>query len=118
MNHYCGYVGVKDNSILPKSYQATTFEELEDNPAMECLDDYIRVHGGITYDGVISKETPIIPLTDIPEDWYTYHIYGFDLNHINDEENGISTNFDYAKEQALSMKKQMEELIQHLKNGK
>lgn len=117
MNHYCGYVGVKDNSMLPKSYQATTFEELESNPAMEHLDDYIRVHGGITFNGVFPQETSIIPLTDIPEDWHTYHIYGFDLNHYDDNETGISTNFDYAKNEALSMKQQMEELIQSLKNG-
>ena len=118
MNHYCGYVGVKDSSMLPRSFDASTFEDIENDPEYDYLDNSIQIHGGITFDGVFPQETPIIPLTDIPEDWYTYHIYGFDLNHINDEENGISTNFDYAKEQALSMKKQMEELIQHLKNGK
>ena len=41
-----------------------------------------------------------------------------DLNHNDDNETGISTNFDYAKNEALSMKQQMEELIQSLKNGK
>ena len=117
MNHYCGYVGVKDSSMLPRSFQASTFEEIDNDPEYDCLDNNIRVHGGITFDGVFPKETPIIPLTDIPKDWNTYHIYGFDLNHWNDNETGISTNFDYAKNEALSMKKQMEELIQSLKNG-
>ena len=117
MNHYCGYVGVKDSSMLPRSSQVSTFEDIENDPEYDYLDNSIRVHGGITYDGYFQKETPIIPLTDIPEDWHTYHFYGFDLNHYNDNENGISTDFDYAKNEALSMKQQMEELIQSLKKG-
>ena len=117
-NHYCGYVGVKDSSILPRSFDASTFEDIEHDPEYDYLDNSIRVHGGITFDGEFQKETPIIPLTDIPEDWHTYHVYGFDLSHYDDNETGISTNFDYAKNEALSMKQQMEELIQSLKNGK
>ena len=116
-NHYCGYIGVKDSSMLPKSSAALlAFEDIENNLEYNYLDDNIKVHGGITFDGVLSKDTPIIPLTDIPNDWHTYHIYGFDLNHYNDNEKGISTNFDYAKNETLSMKQQMEELIQSLKN--
>ena len=115
-NYYCGYIGVKDSSMLPKSYQGSTFEDVEDNPEYNYLDDNIQVHGGITFDGVFPQETLIIPLTDIPEDWHTYHIYGFDLDHNDDKKTGISTNFDYAKNEALSMKQQMEELIQSLKN--
>ena len=118
MNHYCGYVGVKDSSMLPRSFDASTFEDIENDPEYDYLDNSIQIHGGITFDGVFPQETPIIPLTDIPEDWHTYHIYGFDLNHYDDNKTGISTNFDYAKNEALSMKQQMEELIQSLKNGK
>ena len=115
-NHYCGYVGVKDSSMLPRSFQDSTFEDIENDPEYDYLDNSIRVHGGITFDGVFPQETSIIPLTDIPEDWHTYHVYGFDLNHNDDNETGISTNFDYAKNEALSMKQQIEELIQSLKN--
>ena len=47
--HYCGYVGVKDNSIydnLPPTYQRGGDSDDED-----LLDNYISVHGGITFDG-------------------------------------------------------------------
>lgn len=108
---YCGYVGVKDASMIPESVQG--------NIAMvdsfdKALDDYISVHGGITFDGDFEENTSIIPITDIPVDWYKYHAYGFDLAHCDDERNGICMNFDYAKEQALSMKEQMERLIEQL----
>lgn len=78
------------------------------------LDTHIIVHGGITFDNYFNENTPIIPLTNIPVNWYNYHIYGFDLNHHGDETNKISMNFDYAKKQALSMKEQMESLIKQL----
>lgn len=103
---YCGYVGVKDNSILPKSIQGS-IDMLDDYP--NSLDSKISVHGGITFDGTWEMNTPIIPLTDIPADWHTYHYYGFDVNHYDDEP--IATDFEYAKQEALNMKKQMEELI-------
>lgn len=103
---YCGYVGVKDNSILPKSIQGS-IDMLDDYP--NSLDSKISVHGGITFDGTWEMNTPIIPLTDIPADWHTYHYYGFDVNHCDDEP--IATDFEYAKQEALNMKKQMEELI-------
>lgn len=103
---YCGYVGVKDDSMLPKSIQGS-IDMLDDYP--NSLDAKISVHGGITFDGTWDMNTPIIPLTDIPADWHTYHYYGFDVNHCDDEP--ITTDFEYAKSEALSMKKQMEELI-------
>lgn len=107
-NHrwYCGYVGVKDDSMLPKSFQGS-IDMLDDYP--NSLDAKISVHGGITFDGTLDINTPIIPLTDIPADWYTYHYYGFDVNHYDDKL--IATNFEYAKSEALNMKEQMEELI-------
>lgn len=106
---YCGYVGVKDNSMLPKSIQASI--KMLDNYS-NSLDAKIFVHGGITFDGTWKMDTPIIPISDIPIDWYTYHYYGFDLNHCNDEI--IATNFEYAKQEVINMKKQMEELIAEL----
>ena len=106
---YCGYVGVKDNSMLPKSVQADV-DMLDCYP--DSLDGKISVHGGITFDGTWEIDTPIIPISDIPADWHTYHYYGFDLNHCDDE--SIATNFEYAKQEVLNMKKQMEELIAEL----
>lgn len=103
---YCGYVGVKNNSMIPKSIQDTCdFDNYQNS-----LDANISVHGGITFDGTWDENTPIIPLTDIPADWYKYHCYGFDLNHFMDDYD-ICMNFEYAKNEALNMKKQMEELI-------
>lgn len=106
---YCGYVGVKNNSMLPKSIQAN-INMLDDYS--NSLDVKISVHGGITFDGTWRMNTPIIPISDIPADWHTYHYYGFDLNHYDDKP--IATNFEYAKQEVLNMKKQMEELIAHL----
>lgn len=92
--------------MLPKSIQGS-IDMLDDYP--NSLDAKISVHGEITFDGTWGANIPIIPLTDIPADWHTYHYYGFDLNHCDDEP--IATNFEYAKSEALSMKEQMEELI-------
>ena len=103
---YCGYVGVKDDSKIPHSIQGD-LSMLDDYP--NSLDAKISVHGGITFDGTWKETTLIIPLTDIPVDWYKYHCYGFDFNHYADE--SIAMDFEYAKSEALSMKRQMEELI-------
>lgn len=107
--HYCGYVGIKDNSIydrLPPTYQRGGDSDDED-----LLDNDISVHGGITFDGAFSENEPIIPLTNIPQNWYNCYCYGFDLNHFNDNIKGISTDFEYAKMQALDMKNQVEAMI-------
>ena len=106
---YCGYVGVKDNSMLPKSVQGHIYML---NYYSDSLDAKISVHGGITFDGTWRIDTPIIPISDIPADWYTYHYYGFDLNHCDDKP--IAMNFEYAKQEVLRMKIQMEELIAEL----
>ena len=108
-NHtwYCGYVGVKDDSKIPHSIQGD-LTMLDNYP--NSLDAQISVHGGITFDGTWKEITSIIPLTDIPVDWYKYHCYGFDFNHCDDD-GPIAMNFEYAKSEALSMKRQMEELI-------
>lgn len=103
---YCGYVCVKDDSMLPHSIQ-DDIDMLDDYS--NSLDAKISVHGGITFDGTWRMDIPIIPMSDILIDWYTYHYYGFDLNHCNDKP--IAMNFEYAKQEVLNMKKQMEELI-------
>lgn len=106
---YCGYVGVKDDSMFPHTLMSD-IDMFDKYP--ETLDAKISVHGGITYDGKFREYDSIIPLTEIPEDWYKYHCYGFDLNHLDDD--NIKMNFYYAKQEALNMKKQMEELIANL----
>lgn len=109
---YCGYVGVKDDSKIPHSIQAD-LNMINDYD--NSLDAKIYVHGGITFDGAWNETTPIIPITDIPKDWYNYHCYGFDCNHCNDEE--IAMDFEYAKEEVLNMKEQMEKLIKHISSS-
>ena len=106
---YCGYVGIEDDSKIPHSIQGdlSIFDDYDNS-----LDAQISVHGGITFDGKWKENTPIIPITDIPKNWYKYHCYGFDFNHCNDE--SIAMDFEYAKQEVLSMKEQMEKLIEHM----
>ena len=103
--HYCGYVGVKDASMLPLSSEGGGDEN------QHLLDDEIHVHGGITFDGRMNRFEDIIPLTDIPQDWFTYHIYGFDLFNYDDIESGLSTNIEYAILETLNMRVQIKALI-------
>lgn len=102
-HHYCGYVGVDDKSKYPVSYNERPLEDQEDY-----LENHIKVHGGITFARTFNKNVEIIPLTSIPENWYEHFIYGFDLNHYDDEITGISKNLEYAKEQTLSLLNQLE----------
>ena len=102
-HHYCGYVGVDDKSKYPISYNEALFGGQEDY-----LENYIKVHGEITFTGTFREDVDIIPLTSIPENWYEHFIYGFDLNHYDDDITGVSKDFEYAKEQALSLLHQLE----------
>lgn len=105
--HYCGYVGLLvDNVLLPCR---NTLDDLFSED--KYLDDEISIHGGITYNGKFNQGYEIIPLTAIPENWYDYFCYGFDLNHHLDKESNISTNFEYAKKECLNLQKQIEELL-------
>lgn len=109
-SYFCGYVGVKDNSMFPKCFQNSSLEETVDGQIL--LDDLITVHKGITFAGKFDCSTPVIPITDIPSDYHTYYFYGFDLNHADDEK--IGNDYQYAKAEVLSMKEQMEKLIAKL----
>lgn len=60
---------------------------------------------------VYLKKYPIIPISNIPDNWSDYHYYGFDLDHFGDDIDGISVDFDYAVKETLNMQKQIEELI-------
>lgn len=109
IHHYCGYVGIKDNSLLPKAYMDSSYGS-ESNE--KCLDDIIDVHGGIIFAGKFDDNTiSIIPVTAIPVDYLDYHYYGFDLNHSNNNETGISVDFNYCLKQTRQLKKQLDDLI-------
>lgn len=105
--HYCGYVGLLVDTVLPpcRNNLKEFFGE------SKYLDDEISIHGGITYSGKFHNKMEIIPLTAIPENWYDHFGYGFDLNHAYDKELNISTNFEYAKMECLNLQKQLEELL-------
>lgn len=107
--HYCGYVGVtqKYADLLPLAYISTI--SMEHDEAM--LDDFVDVHGGITFSGKFTDTTPIIPVTRIPPYYHKYHWYGFDLNRHDDVVGGISTNFKYCKKEVLSLMEQIKKLI-------
>ena len=99
---YNGYVGIiEDTTNVPSYTDSRIFD----------TDYYIKVHGGVTCDGVLRPDTFILPLTDIPENWFDYRVVGFDCNHSGDENKEWS--LDYVKEQTMSMLHQIEE---HLDN--
>lgn len=106
-SYYCGYVGIEDANSLPNSIQGSInmFDDFENS-----LDNKISVHGGITYDNTFIKDVSIIPLTDIPANWYEYRCIGFDMNHFGDE--AIRDNYDFAKAEAISLKEQIKKLLQ------
>ena len=107
--YYCGYVGVVQEyaDLLPLAYISTV--SMEHDEAM--LDDFVDIHGGITFSGKFTDTTPIIPVTRIPPYYHKYHWYGFDLNQHGDAVGGISTNFEYCKKEVLSLMEQIKKLI-------
>lgn len=106
--YYCGYVGIIDDSKIPLSVQADN-----DFNNKEALDYKVEVHGGITFDSKFNVITSIIPLTEIPQNWYKYRCIGFDLNHYNDDNNNISTNYDFCVSETFRLKEQIENLIKN-----
>lgn len=107
--YYCGYVGVAQEyaDLLPLAYISTV--SMEHDGAM--LDDFVDVHGGITFSGKFTDTTPIIPVTRIPPYYHKYHWYGFELNFHDDAVGGISKNFEYCKKEVLSLMEQIKKLI-------
>ena len=103
---YNGYVGF--NEILPLSYQGGASSDFKDNKG-KVLDDYIHVHGGITFDSKFNEMRSIVPLTEIPQNWYCYRIIGFDCLHFADTEENCP--IDYIKDQTLKLKEQIDKLI-------
>ena len=107
--YYCGYVGVAQEyaDLLPLAYISTV--SIERDEAM--LDDFVDVHGGITFSGKLTDTTPIIPVTIIPPYYHKYHWYGFELNIHDDVVGEISKNFEYCKKEVLSLMEQIKKLI-------
>lgn len=113
IHHYCGYIGISNENVLiiNNELEKTIDNENKEWLMYDAIADKISVHGGITFTGTFSKKTSIIPISNMPNDWYKYHYYGFDLDHYGDDASGISTNFEYAVKETLRMKKQLEEFI-------
>ena len=103
---YNGYVGIIDGDNVPLSYQG---ENSNDNRPR--LDDMVLVHGGITFDGKFGGAEEIIPLTEIPDDWWKYRIVGFVCAHFRDTEENCP--FEFVREETMSLRKQIEQLIKH-----
>lgn len=113
IHHYCGYVGISNNdvSIINNELLKTMDNETKEWFLYDAIADKISVHGDVTFSNSFPKNTPIIPISNIPDNWREYHYYGFDLNHYDDYLNGVSTDFEYAVKETLSMQKQLEEFI-------
>lgn len=100
---YNGYVAFKEK--LPLSIQGGC--DYENEPM---LDEYIDIHGGITFDDHIDMDTPIIPITAVPEDFYSYRVVGFDTCHALDMTEEWT--FEEVKNETLKLKKQVESLLE------
>lgn len=113
IHHYCGYVGISNEniSIINNELLNTMNDETKEWLEYDAIASKLSVHGGVTFSSTFFRTTPIIPISNIPDNWHEYHYYGFDLNHYNDDKSGISTNFEYAVKETLIMKKQLEEFI-------
>ena len=99
---YNGYVGIIDGDSVPLSYQGENSNGLP-------LDDMVFVLGGITFDGKFGRAVDIIPLTEIPADWWEYRIIGFDCAHWKDTEENCP--FEFVREEAMRLREQIERLI-------
>ena len=113
IHHYCGYVGISNNdvSVINNELLKTMNDEDKEWFMYDAIADKLNVHGDVTFSSSFPKNTSIIPISDIPNNWHEYHYYGFDLNHFDDDVSGISTNIEYAIKETLSMQKQIGELI-------
>lgn len=101
---YNGYVAF--NADLPDSWQGLTSFDRED-----VLDNMVDVHGGITFDSHFLEKSSIIPLTEIPDDWYKYRAIGFDCAHAYDTEEEWT--FESTKMETLNLYNQIKEIIKN-----
>ena len=103
IHHYCGYVGISNDnvSVINNELLKTMDDDTKEWLMYDAIANEISVHGGVTFCSTFSEPTPIIPISNIPDNWDEYHYYGFDLNHYGDDTTGISTNIDYAIKETL-----------------
>lgn len=100
---YNGYVAT--DKELPLSYQGGA--DWSDSNA---LDNFVNVHGGITYDSTYGEFREIIPLTSIPdlEILKNMRVIGFDTLHSSDTQERWP--FEAIKAETLRLLKQIEKL--------
>ena len=98
---YNGYVGIIDGDSVPLSCQGKHSYE-------DSLDSKVDVHGGITFDGKFDETDSIIPITEIPADWWKYRIVGFDCASFGDTEKTCP--FEFVREETLRLLKQIDKL--------
>lgn len=101
---YNGYVGIIGGDSVPLSCQGKRNYEDYDNS----LDSKVDVHGGITFDGNFDETDSIIPITEIPADWWKYRIIGFDCANFGDTEENCP--FEFVREETLRLLKQIDKL--------
>lgn len=108
--YYNGFVGVRNDSLLPPTKKYLQYRN--DNFIGNTLDSFISVHNGITIDvKIVPWNVSIIPVTDIPKDWWRYHLYGFSLNTNKDKELNINNNYEYAVKEVYHLRNQIEKLL-------
>lgn len=100
---YNGYVGIMDDS-LPLS----EISDVSCNDYYSLLDSMVDVHGGLTFDGNFDEDEPIIPLTEIPAEWWMYRIVGFDCAHLGDTDEKWT--FERTKKETLRFRTQIEKI--------
>ena len=103
--HYNGYVGFKED--LPETWVGS------EGIKSDVLDKMIDIHGGITCDSVLLPTATLIPVTEVPEDYLSYRIIGFDTEHRFDTEEKWT--FEATKNETLSLYKQIKEIIKNNK---
>jgi hypothetical protein len=105
---YNGYVGIIDRELTPTAPEGLFGDYITASGGI------ISVHGNITYDSKASGfELPhdgIIPLTEIPHEWWQYQVVGFDCNHWGDTPEKWP--FEEVKKETLDLQRQIEEPTQ------
>ena len=101
---YNGYVAT--DMPLPASYQSGARYDDE-----HALDNFVNVHGGITFDAPMHNDWPFIPLTEIPapESFERFRVIGFDTMHYDDTPE--RWDFDAVRAETMRMYEQIGNLI-------
>lgn len=103
---YNGYVGIVDKEHTP------TWHPKAFGSYVSVSGKIISVHGGITYDSSMGDfEIPhdgIIPLTEMPNEWWQYQVVGFDCNHWGDTPEKWP--FEEVKKETLHLQRQIEDI--------